>query len=197
MKSVYNFVVTPKGGRYNNTKKVGDKELIINTEIHNHQYINREATVVSTPIIGDDLGIKPGDTVITHFNVFRRWYDVKGRERNSRSYFDEKTYLINYDQVFLYKRDKDWTAPKGYCFIQPIINTDNFSTETEKPTTGIVKYSDGIVDVGDLIGYRPKTECEFIIDGIRLYRILSNLITIKYEHQGNEETYNPSWAQSS
>ena len=33
MKSVYDFVVTPVGERYNNTKKVGDKDLIINTEI--------------------------------------------------------------------------------------------------------------------------------------------------------------------
>ena len=41
MKSVYNFVVTPRGERYNNKKKVGDKELILNTEIFNHQYINR------------------------------------------------------------------------------------------------------------------------------------------------------------
>ena len=49
MKSVYNFVVTPKGERYNNTKKVGDLNLILNTEIFNHQYVNREAVVVSTP----------------------------------------------------------------------------------------------------------------------------------------------------
>ena len=197
MKSIYNFVVKPNGDRYNNKKKIGNKELIINTEIYNHQHVNREATIISTPIIGDNLGIKPGDIVITHFNVFRRWHDIKGRERNSRSYFDEKTYLINHDQIFLYKRDKKWIAPKGYCFIQPVKNTNKFNTEIEKPLTGIVKYSDGTVNIGDLIGFKPKTECEFIIDGIKLYRILSNLITIKYEHQGNEETYNPSWAQSS
>ena len=41
MRSVYNYVVKPKGGRYNNSKKVGDKDLILNTEIFNHQYINR------------------------------------------------------------------------------------------------------------------------------------------------------------
>ena len=193
MKSVYNFVVTPKGERYNNTKKIGDKELILNTEVYNHQYINREAIVVSVPIIGD-TDVKPGDTVITHFNVFRRWHDVKGRERNSRSYFDENTYFINYDQIFLYKRDKDWICPKGYCFIQPVKETDSFSTQKEQTLKGIVKYSDGTVNVGDVIGYKPKTECEFIIDNIKLYRILSNLITIKYEHQRNEETYNPSWA---
>ena len=39
MKSIYNFVVKPKGERYNNTKKVEDGELILNTEIFNHQFI--------------------------------------------------------------------------------------------------------------------------------------------------------------
>ena len=196
MKSVYNFVITPKGKRYNNTKKINDKELIVNTEIYNHQFVNREAEVVSTPLLGEDLGIKPGNTIITHFNVFRRWHDVKGREKNSRSYFNEDTYIINFDQIFLYKRNKDWVAPKGYCFVSPFKNTDKFNTEIEKPTIGLVRYSDGTVNVGDVIGYKPKTECEFIIDGLKLYRVLSNLITIKYEHQGNEETYNPSWTQS-
>ena len=193
MRSVYNFVVTPKGGRYNNTKKIGDKEFIINTEIYNHQYVNRKAVVLSTPIIGN-TDIKVGDTVITHFNVFRRWYDVRGKERNSRSYFDENTYLITQDQIFLYKRNNEWIAPKGYCFIQPIKDIDQFNTEIEKPLMGVVKYSDGTVNVGDIVGFKPKTECEFVVDNIRLYRILSNFITIKYEHQGNEETYNPSWA---
>jgi len=196
MKSVYNFVVTPKGERYNNKKKVGDSELILNTEIYNHQYINREAIVISTPIVGD-TDIKVGDTVIVHFNVFRRWHNVKGIEKNSRSYFDESTYFITLDQIFLYKRDDEWRAPKGYCFIKPLKAVDQFNMESEKPFVGVVKHSDGTVKEGDLIGYKPKTECEFMIDGERLYRVLSNLITIKYEYQGDEEEYNPSWAESS
>ena len=61
MKSVYNFVVTPKGERYNNTKKLDGGELILNTEIYNHKYVNREAIVISTPIIGE-TNIKIGDT---------------------------------------------------------------------------------------------------------------------------------------
>ena len=195
MRSVYNFVVTPKGERYNNKTKVGDSELILNTEIYNHQYINREAIVISTPIIGD-TDIKSEDTVIVHHNVFRRWHNIHGEEKNSRSYFDEDTYLVSFDQIFLYKRDNKWKAPKGYCFVQPIKTTDEFNMDSEKPLTGIVKYSDGTVDVGDLVGFRPNSEYEFIIDDTRLYRDLSNFITIKYEYQGNEETYNPSWAQS-
>ena len=196
MKSVYNFVVTPKGERYNNKKKIGDSELILNTEIFNHKYINREAKVISTPIIGD-TEIQSGDTVIVHHNVFRRWHNQYGIEKNSRSFFDESTYLITYDQIFLYKRDKEWIAPKGYCFVKPLKAINKFNTDHEKPLQGIVKYSDGTVKINDLIGFQPNSEYEFIVDGERLYRVLSNFITIKYEYQGDEEEYNPSWAKSS
>ena len=196
MKSVYNFVVAPKGERYNNKTKVGDSELILNTEIFNHQFVNRTAIVKSTPIISD-TDIEPGDTVIVHHNVFRRWYNVKGIEKNSRSYFDESNYFISLDQIFLYKRKDKWVAPKGYCFVMPLKAENPFNIDMEKPLQGIVKYSDGTVEVGDLVGFRPSSEYEFIVDGERLYRVLSNFITIKYEYQGNEEEYNPSWAQSS
>ena len=193
MKSVYNFVVTPKGERYNNKKKVGDSELILNTEIYNHQFVNRTAIVKSIPLIGD-TDIKPGDEVIVHHNVFRRWHNVKGVEKNSRSFFNEDTYLINQDQIFLYKRNKEWKAPKGYCFVKPLKARNPLNVDLEKPLQGIVKYSDGTVKEGDLVGFRPSSEYEFIVDGERLYRVLSNFITIKYEYQGDEEEYNPSWA---
>ena len=196
MKSVYNFVVTPKGERYNNTKKLDSGELILNTEIFNHQYVNREAIVISTPMVGH-TDIQAGDTVIVHHNVFRRWHNVKGIEKNSRAYFDESTYFIALDQIFLYKRNNEWIAPKGYCFIKPLKAVDQFNIESEKPLQGIVKYSDGTVKEGDLVGYKPNTQAEFIVDNERLYRVLSNLITIKYEYQGDEEEYNPSWAKSS
>ena len=196
MKSIYNFVVKPKGERYNNTKKLDGGELILNTDIYQHQYVNREAIVKSTPIIGN-TDIKPGDTVLVHHNVFRRWHDVKGKEKNSRSYFNESTYFVNHDQIFLYKTKDKWIAPKGYCFVSPLKATDKFNIKREKPLQGIVKYSDGTVKVNELVGFRPNSEYEFIVDGERLFRVLSNFITIKYEYQGNEEAYNPSWAQSS
>ena len=195
MKSVYNFLVTPKGERYNNKKKVGDSELILNTDIYRHEFVNRIAIVKSVPLIGD-TDIKPGDEVITHFNVFRRWHDVKGVEKNSRSYFNESTYFITQDQIFLYRRNGEWKVPKGYCFVKPLKKKNQFNIDMERPLIGIVKYSDGTVKENDLIGYKPKTECEFVIDGERMYRVLSNFITIKYEYQGDEEEYNPSWAKS-
>ena len=195
MKSVHNFVVTPKGKRYNNSKKVGDSELILNTDIYQHQYVNREATVISTPI-AVHTEIQAGDTVILHHNVFRRWHNIKGIEKNSKSYFKEDIYFVSQDQIYLYKKDKEWIAPKGYCFVKPLKAIDKFNIESERPLQGVVKYSDGTVKVNELVGFTPNSEYEFIVDGERLYRILSKFITIKYEYQGNEEAYNPGWAQS-
>jgi len=194
MKSIYNYVVKPKGSRYNNSKKVGDKDLILNTEIFNHQYINREAEVISTPLISYS-NIKPGDTIIVHHNVFRRWHNVKGIEKNSRSYFNEDTYIISQDQIFAYY-NKQWKPMPGYCFVKPIKNFDKFNIDQEQPLMGIIEYADQGFNKGDLIGFTPNSEYEFVINGQKLYRVLSKFITIKYEYQGNEKTYNPSWAQS-
>ena len=69
MQSVYGFVVTPKGSRYNNTKNIDGKELIINSEIYNHQFTNREALVLEVPKV-NNTNISKGDTVLVHHNVF-------------------------------------------------------------------------------------------------------------------------------
>ena len=195
MKAYKDFIVSPIGERYNNSKKIGDKELILNTEIFNHQFINRLALVLETPILFD-TPISKRDQVILHHNVFRRWHDVKGREKNSRSYWKEDKYIISEDQIFLYKK-KDWMAMPGYSFVQPIISSNNLTIEEEEPLMGIIKYSDGTYNKEELVGFTPSSEYEFIIEGKRLYRVLNKFITIKYEYQGNEKEYNPSWAQSS
>ena len=201
MQGLYDYIIKPLGERYNNSVEVGDKSLILNTEIFNHQFVNREAVVVSTPK-AIDTEIKAGDIVIVHHNVFRRWHNIKGIEKNSRSYYKEDQYFVKHDQIFAYKRpsawsrfkESKWKALKGYCFIKPIKSTDKFSIEKEKPLVGIVKYTDGFVNVGDLVGFKPNAEYEFVIDGERMYRVMSSFITIKYEYQGDEEEYNPSWA---
>jgi len=194
MKAYKDFIVSPIGERYNNSTKVGDKNLILNTEVFNHQYVNRLAKVIATPLLFQSP-INVGDEVIVHHNIFRRWHDVKGREKNSRSYWKEDKYIISQDQLYLYKR-KDWIATPGYSFVQPIKSTNNLTNDNEQPLTGIIKYTDGAYGLNTLVGFTPNSEYEFIIEGKRLYRVLNKFITIKYEYQGNEEEYNPSWAQS-
>ena len=197
MKAYKEFVISPIGERYNNSKKVGDKELILNTEIFNHQYCNRSANIIATPILFQSP-INVGDEVIIHHNVFRRLVNVKGVEKNSRSYLGDNKYLISEDQIFLYN-SSDWKTMPGYSFVEPIISINpyhyNLELNFEEPLVGIVKYSDGTFNKEELIGFTPSSEYEFIIDGERLYRVLNKFITIKYEYQGNEEEYNPSWTQ--
>ena len=194
MKAYKDFIISPIGERYNNSKKIGDKELILNTEVYNHHYVNRLAKVIATPLLFQSP-INVGDEVIVHHNVFRRWHDVKGREKNSRSYLEEDKYLVSEDQIFIYK-SKEWKTMPGFSFIKPLKNINELSIENERPLIGVIKYSDGTFDKEELVGFTPSSEYEFIIDGERLYRVLNKFITIKYEYQGNEEEYNPSWAQS-
>ena len=194
MKAYKDFMVSPIGGRYNNSTKIDDKELILNTEIYNHQFVNRLAKVIATPLLFPSP-IEVDDEIVVHHNVFRRWNDVKGREKNSRSYLSDNRYLISSNQIFLYKKD-DWRAMPGFSFIKPLKAVNKFNTKDEKPLVGVIKYSDGTFNKEELIGFRPKVECEDFINGERLYRIMNKFITIKYEYQGNEKEYNPSWAQS-
>jgi len=195
VKATHSFVIEPLGERYNNIKKVGEAELILNTEIYNHQFINRQAIVKAVPT-AFETKIKVGDTVVVHHNVFRRWHDVKGREKNSKAFFDEDTYIVSEDQIFLYNSN-NWTACDGYCFVQPIKQRITLAEDKEEECIGIVKYTDGTNKVGELVGFTPFSTYEFVIDNTKLYRVLNKFITIKYEYQGNEEAYNPSWAQSS
>ena len=192
MKGIYDFVVKPKGGRYSNSKKVKGGNLIVNTDNEKFQFTNREAIVISTPLI-NNTNIQEGDTIIVHHNIFRRWQDMRCNEKNSKSFFDEDKYFLNENLIYAYNNGNSWKALNDYCFIQPIKSIDKFDTNTERPLVGIVKYSNDI-EVGSLVGFLPKLEYEFVIDGKRLYRIQYKYITIKYEYQGDEEEYNPSWA---
>ena len=195
MRAYKDFIVSPIGERYNNSTKVGDKELILNTEIFNHEYVNRLARVIATPLLFSSP-IKVGDEVIVHHNIFRRWHDVKGREKNSRCYLEENKYLISEEQIFLYKQ-KEQKAMPGFSFIKPLKAIDKYNIEEERPLIGIIKYSDGTFNKNELVGFEPTSKYEFIVNNERLYRVRNKFITIKYEYQGNEKEYNPSWAQSS
>ena len=145
--------------------------------------------------------LKPGDEIIVHHNIFRRWYDVRGKDRNSGQYFKEDLYFCKPDQLYLYKRKDKWLAIGQRCFIKPLKDNSVLNNETEIKHIGILKIGNSSLEAlginpGDLVGIKPGREWEFIIDDERLYCMKSNDIVIKYEHEGNEEEYNPSWAHS-
>ena len=202
MKSVFNFIVKPVGARYNNKINVEDKELILNTKIESFKSVNNLAEVISTPL-AYSTKIKVGDIVVIHHNVFRRFYDIRGNQKNSRAFFMDDLYFCDLDQIYLYKSDDEkWNTFGDRCFIKPLKNIDDLKLNKEQELIGILKYGNNSlnklkINEGDLVGYTPYGEFDFIIDGERLYCMKSNDIVIKYERKGDEAEYNPSWAQSS
>ena len=184
MNSIYDFIITPKNGRYNNKINIDGKELIVNASVEDHKNVSRHAVVKSVPL-AYNTSIKVGDEIIIHHNIFRRWYDIKGKERNSSQYFKEDLYFCKPNQIYLHKKENN-----------------SLTTAIEKKCVGILKIGNNELEAsninpGDLIGYKPGREWEFVIDGKRIYCMKSNDIVIKYDYKGNEEEYNPSWASSS
>ena len=198
MKSLFDFIVEPVGERYDNKVKVGDKSLIINTQVETFKSVNNIAKVIQVPLSTKTV-IKKGDLIMIHHNVFRRWYNMRGEEKNSKSYFKDNLYFVQRDQVYLYKRKDKWQAFDDRCFVAPLEDNVDINNWQEQRLIGILKYGNSALEAleitqEDLVGYKPFGEYDFVVDGKRLYCMKSNDIVIKYERQGNEIEYNPSWA---
>ena len=201
MRSLYDFIVEPLGETYSNKIQVENQELILNSSIENFKFVNRYAKVKAIPL-AYYTGIQVDDILIIHQNVFRTFYNTKGVQKKSRSWFKDNLYFCQPDQVYLYKRNDTWNSFNDRCFIKPIENKKSLNNDKEVSLIGILKYGNSSLDdkeiyPGDLVGYTPYGEWEFIIDNERLYCMKSNDIVIKYENKGNQEEYNPSWASSS
>jgi co-chaperonin GroES (HSP10) len=197
--SIYDYIIEPLGERYNNSKKIGNKELILNTSIETFKAVNKKAKVVAVPK-AYDLPIKKGDIVYVHHNVFRKFYNMKGKQQNSRSYFKDGLYFCGADQIYLYERKNKRHSFLDRCFVQPIISET--LGEKARKNIGILKYGnktlqDLNVNEGDLVSFPSLREWEFVIDGKLLYCMKSKDILINHGHKGNEKEYNPSWAKSS
>ena len=196
MKSLYRFIIKPLSQRYDNTKKINDKTFIVNTSIEDHRFVSKKALAVSVPAAYSSK-IKAGDELYVHHNIFRRYYDMKGVEKNSSTYFKDDLYFASPEQIYMY----NLKPHLDYCFVKPIKNQNLLENRKEQPNVGILKYSNSSLEAlkitpGALVTFTPYSEFEFIIEGERLYCMKSNDIALTHEYQGNEEENNPSWAKS-
>ena len=201
MKSLYDFIVKPFGNEYDNEVAVGDKKIILNTKIESFKFVNNIAKVIEVPT-AYKTPIKKGDLIVIHHNVFRTFYDMKGVKKKSRSCFIDGMYFCALDQVYLYKKDNKWNSINNRCFIKPLKIKNGLEVAKEQKLIGILKIGNSSLEAlgineGDTLGYTPYGEYDFIVDDERLYCMKSNDIVIKYENEGNEVEYNPSWASCS
>ena len=197
MKNLYSFIIKPLFSRYDNVKKIDENELIINTSIEDHKFVSKKAVVVSIPA-AYDTKIKKDDIVYVHHNIFRRYYDIRGIEKNSSTFFKDDLYFCSPEQIYMC----NLKPHLNYCFVKPILNKNRLENRKEQPNFGILKYGNSSLDAvgvrpGVLVVFTPFSEFEFIIEGERLYCMKSNDIAVTHEHEGNEKENNPSWTESS
>tara|TARA_R110002153_G_scaffold48185_3_gene136042 strand:+ start:124 stop:729 length:606 start_codon:yes stop_codon:yes gene_type:complete len=200
MRSVYDFIIKPLGKRYDNEVRVGEHTLITNSSIESFKHVNNIAEVIETPV-AFATSIKKGDLIIVHHNVFRVFYDMKGIKKNSRSFLKDDLFFCAVDQIYLYKSKNTWKSFGDRCFVAPVKNKDILSAEKVADLIGILKIGNSSlkgsgINPGDVIGFTPGSEWEFVVDNQLLYCMKSNDIVIKYEFDRNEEEYNSRWAQS-
>tara|TARA_B100002019_G_scaffold88614_1_gene76742 strand:+ start:2952 stop:3557 length:606 start_codon:yes stop_codon:yes gene_type:complete len=201
MKSLYDFIVKPLGETYDNTINIDDTKLILNNNVESFKFVNNYAEVVSTPLMLE-TPVNVGDIILVHHNVFRRWYDMKGKQKNGRAFFVDDLYFVSIDQVYLYKNKNGFNPFGNRCFVKPIKSKNVLDNEKEQSLVGILKIGNSSLEAlginqGDLVGFKPNSEFDFLINKERLYCMKSNDIVLKYERKGDEEEYNPSWAESS
>ena len=200
MRSVYDFIIKPVGKRYDNEVKVGEHTLITNSSIESFKHVNNIAEVVETPV-AFATPIRKGDLIMVHHNVFRVFYDMKGIKKNSRSFLKDDLFFCAVDQVYLYKRTDTWKSFGDRCFVAPVKNKDLLSTDKVADLIGILKIGNSSleesgINPGDIVGFTPNSEWEFVVDNQIMYCMKSNDIVIKYGLDRNEEEYNSRWANS-
>lgn len=185
MRSPFYFIVKPVNGkRYDNTKQIDGIDLIVSTSEEDHRFSNRYAEVVEVPInySGD---VRKGDILLVHHNVFKYYFDMKGRQKSSFSFFMDDLFFVENDQFFMYKRDGEWHAHDRFCFVKPIPPSQSgiYNPGKEEPLTGIMMYPskqlvEAGVNKGDKVCFQPDSEYEFNVDGEKMYRMFSHQITM-------------------
>ena len=183
MKSTFYFLVTPlNGGEFMRQTKDG---LIINANIDDHKSTQRLAKVIACP---EGTGVEEGDILLVHHNIFRPYYDMKGRLRKSSNLVKDKLYYVEPERVYMYIRDGKEYVFGDYSFIKPV-NKDmdgfQYSTNVEKEMIGEVALIEPSfseqeeVSIGDVITFTKDSEYEFRINDERFYRVpTKNIVAV-------------------
>ena len=181
------FIVRPLDGRrYDNIKDIGGVDFITSSSKEDHTVSNRFAEVISLPI-NYDGPVRVKDTLLVHHNVFKVYYDMKGVERSGASFFKDDMFFIDDEQYFMYKHEGEWNTHSKYCFVKPMLTKNSLidKNSKEEPLMGTIRYInqkllDYGLSIGDEISFEPDSEYPFYVDGEKLYRMLTNNITIKW-----------------
>ena len=173
MKPLYDFLVEPfDNKRYDISKKFGDVEFLMNASQEDHLTTNRRAKVIALPF-GYNGEVSVGDELIVHHNIFRKFYNMQGKEVSGFSHVIDNRYLVGFDQAYLYRRQgKNWKTIENFVFVKPDVDSDVCFNGTVVYTNNHLE-SKGI-KCGDKVVFGSFCHHRFNIDNQLLFRMHSN-----------------------
>jgi len=184
MQSAFKFVVSPyQGKQYNDTKKVGDVELIICNSIEEAIDVSRVAVIESLPL-NYKGNVKVGDLAIVNHNIFRINFDHKGIPLQSEWYISENKFAISSDMIYMIVREGEFIPTDDNVFVLPMRENDFWLGEIESENVGFAKYvnddlkSKGVTP-GSRIAFKQGSKYIFEIFGEKLFMMKSRRIVAK------------------
>lgn len=182
MKSLRKFIVNiPK--KFNDTVKLGDKEIYIETKFNEFEHRVMEGEVVALPA-KYETPVKEGDTLYFHHHVvLQGGTPLPGMENYYMVLYSPENAIDS--QAFAYKC-KDTgkiEALSSWCLLDPVeenlgLKSDIIEiveTKKENPTQGKIAYTSSAceelgVKVGDIVGIGKSRDYRIKVDGKEYYR---------------------------
>lgn len=180
------LVKLPK--RFNDTMKLGDKEIYLDARFDEFSHRINEGEVVAVPT-KHDTGVSVGDILYFHHHVVV--------DKGQKFMYDDDAkdiYIVYYhptehrnSQAIAYKHE-DQVHELGWILLEPI------EVEKEETTSsGIILYKkeetpkmegkvaftneyfrENDVEVGDIVGFLKNRDYELTIDGKKYWRMMPN-----------------------
>lgn len=182
MRSPHYFIVKPKDEqRYNNTKKIGGQDVIINDTLDDGHTTNREAIVIETPIAykGD---VEVGDTIIVHHNTFRVLRNQRGVMTNSKKHIKDNLFWV--DDYYLHiKKDGQVISKYPYVFFKALM-TDDIEHGVEKDRNkGVLAFNcselKDELEIGKTYYFKEGVNAPYTINDEEYYRVkINNILAV-------------------
>lgn len=182
-----NFIIKPKdGNRYLNTKKVGDKEMIVCTSVEESKDVQRVGVVVGLPFnYKGDIII--GQEVIVHHNVFRITLNDWGVPMHSHFHIENDLYSVPSELIYMKIENGEYVSFDENVLIKPFFQEDLVEGNVQKRQIGVLEFvSKNLQKLGlkkdDIVVYKKDSEHYFNIDDKNYYRMPSDRVLAKVNY---------------
>jgi hypothetical protein len=180
MNSPHYFIVKPLNSkRYSNLTESG---LVLNTSVEDHNFTQRLAKVMSTPI-GYSGDVDVNDIIVVHHNTFRVQYNNQGVPLESKYHIEDDLFYVEIPLAYMVIKDstKEKIALPPFCFVEQSYIEDKWEGLIEEKQYGFLKYKNKDMinfNIGDKVGMKQDSEYEFNLFEEKLYMINQNRILL-------------------